>query len=88
MEAVKLFELMLREEGEVPAPLSNLHVVALLAETLAAVSTKLTRSELSRMIAVGVLVSRQPYLSTQPQSANPESESSAQPGSRPLETLH
>jgi hypothetical protein len=53
MEALKLFELMLREEGAVPAHLSNLHVVALLAENLAAISPKLTQSELSHMIAVG-----------------------------------
>jgi len=88
MEAVKLFELMLREEGEVPAPLSNLHVVALLAETLAAVSSKLTRSELSRMIAVGVLVSRQQYSPAQPQGSHQESESSVQPVSHPVATLH
>ncbi|MCW3478363.1 hypothetical protein OL229_02140 [Neisseriaceae bacterium JH1-16] len=88
MEAVKLFELMLREEGALPAPLSNLHIVALLAENLAAISPKLTQSELSRMIAVGVLVGRHQDLNTSSQWSNKESVSSAQSHFRAPETLH
>ncbi|MDN0076127.1 hypothetical protein QU481_14650 [Crenobacter sp. SG2303] len=88
MEAVKLFELMLREEGAVPTQLSNLHIVALLAESLAAISPKLSQSELSRLIAVGVLVRHQMASSTSPQWLEHASESSLQSGFPSTEPLH
>ncbi|MDN0077336.1 hypothetical protein QU481_21110 [Crenobacter sp. SG2303] len=59
MNALDIFEMMVRGEGAVPGNLTGLHAAALLAENLAEAAPRLTHDELWRMVAVGALICRQ-----------------------------
>jgi len=59
MNALDIFEMMVRGEGTVPTHLTGMHAAALLAESLAEAAPRLTHEELWRLVAVGAMICRQ-----------------------------